>query len=83
MMNPVHNLTYALTLSANKINLLILINEGCPEEMYTPESFIRNMKKLIELGFVESRAPDKPAYVLTDQGRRLLHFLEGEFAKIN
>lgn len=76
---------FNLRLSANEIEILDWIENSCPgmdngrgHAVLTKQSFIRNVGKLMALGYITNQHPVKPAYLLTEKGELLCWLLRLE-----
>ena len=76
---------YRLALSESQIQVLFWIDNKCPgmdeqagREILNSMSFVRNVRKLIGLGFAYNQHPAAPSYMLTEKGELLLWLLKLE-----
>lgn len=76
---------FNLRLNANEIDILDWIENSCPDinseqgnAVLNKQSFIRNIRKLMALGYVTNQHPAKPAYLLTEKGELLCWLLRLE-----
>jgi len=81
-------INYTLHFSGQQIDLLFWVENGCPgmdtkdgQENLNRMSFIRNVSKLIHLGYTINQHPKSPAYLLTEKGEILAWFLHMELQR--